>query len=388
MASAALTYRKSGVDIDLADKLVDHIQKKAPAIGGFAGLFPLDLDGCGPWDLVACTDGVGTKLKLAFALDKHDTIGIDLVAMSVNDLITCGAKPLIFLDYYATGKLSLKRSKRVIAGIMEGCRQGRCVLLGGETAEMPGMYPEGEYDLAGFAVGIVKRSEAVDGSKSTRETSSWAYPPPACTPTAARWCAKSSRVKTRQMGQGLLTPTRIYVDDILNLQAAFHAEQKIILGLSHITGGGLVENVPRILPRGRKAVLRKDAWKRPPLFAEVQRRGNVPEGEMWRTFNMGIGMVVVIRPDSLELAKKILPAARLISEIVAAHPGGRVVVVCHSAFIQTFISVVLGLPRDFVFYPFNASINSVRASNERYVIWRLNDISHLEGMPTGFGGIS
>ncbi|HEX7604607.1 MAG TPA: phosphoribosylformylglycinamidine cyclo-ligase [Polyangiaceae bacterium] len=317
MASDALTYKKSGVNIDLADKLVDHIAKKAPAIGGFAGLFPLDLDGSGPWELVACTDGVGTKLKLAFALNKHDTIGIDLVAMSVNDLVCCGAKPLIFLDYYATGKLKLQVSKKIIAGIMEGCRQGHSVLLGGETAEMPGMYPEGEYDLAGFAVGIVKRSEVIDGSKI--------YPGDLILGLPSSGLHSNGYSLARQVfkgkdlakwGKTLLTPTRIYVDEVQALQAAFRKEERIILGLSHITGGGLVENVPRILPRGRKAIFRKDAWKRLPIFDEIQRRGGVPEKEMWRTFNMGIGLVIVIRPDSLELARRTLPEARLIAEIV------------------------------------------------------------------------
>jgi phosphoribosylformylglycinamidine cyclo-ligase len=317
MATASLTYKKSGVNIDLADKLVDHIAKKAPAIGGFAGLFPLDLDGSGPWELVACTDGVGTKLKLAFALDRHDTIGIDLVAMSVNDLVCCGAKPLIFLDYYATGKLKLQVSKKIIAGIMEGCRQGRSVLLGGETAEMPGMYPEGEYDLAGFAVGIVKRSEVIDGSKI--------YPGDLILGLPSSGLHSNGYSLARQVfkgkdlskwGKTLLTPTRIYVDEVQALQRAFMKEERIILGLSHITGGGLVENVPRILPRGRKAIFRKDSWKRLPIFDEIQRRGQVPEKEMWRTFNMGIGLVIVIRPDSLELAKRTLPEARLIGEIV------------------------------------------------------------------------
>ena len=318
MATAALTYKKSGVDMDLADKLVDHIQKRAPAIGGFAGLFPLDLDGSGPWELVACTDGVGTKLKLAFSLDRHETIGIDLVAMSVNDLITCGAKPLIFLDYYATGKLDLKRSKKIIAGIMEGCRRGRCVLLGGETAEMPGFYPKGEYDLAGFAVGIVKRSEAIDGSKI--------FPGDLILGLPSSGLHSNGYSLARQVftgralskwGKTLLTPTRIYVEEISALQAAFRKADRIILGLSHITGGGLVENVPRVLPRSRKAVFRKDAWKRPFVFGELQRRGGVPDKEMWRTFNMGIGMVIIIRPDSLELARRTLPDARLIGEIVA-----------------------------------------------------------------------
>ncbi len=317
MASSTLTYRKSGVNIDLADKLVDHIQSKAPAIGGFAGLFPLDLDGTGPWELVACTDGVGTKLKLAFALDKHDTIGIDLVAMSVNDLVCCGAKPLIFLDYYATGKLKLQTSKKIISGIMEGCRQGRCVLLGGETAEMPGMYPKDEYDLAGFAVGIVKRDEVIDGSKIYPGDLILALPSSGLHSNGyslARQVFKGKDLK--KWAKQLLTPTRIYVDEVTRLKAALAKEEGIILGLSHITGGGLVENVPRILPRGRKAIFRKDSWKRAPIFTEIQRRGNVPEKEMWRTFNMGLGLVIVIRPDSLAAAKKALPEAIVVGEIV------------------------------------------------------------------------
>ena len=318
MSSATLTYRKSGVNIDLADKLVDHIQKKAPAIGGFAGLFPLDLDGDGPWELVACTDGVGTKLKLAFALDKHDTIGIDLVAMSVNDLVCCGAKPLIFLDYYATGKLDLKTSKRIIAGIMEGCRQGRCVLLGGETAEMPGMYPKDEYDLAGFAVGIVKRKEVIDGSKIYPGDLILALPSSGLHSNGYSLARQVFKGKDlAKFGKALLTPTRIYVDEVTALKKALREHESIILGLSHITGGGLVENVPRILPRGRKAIFRKDAWKPNPLFREIQRRGNVPEKEMWRTFNMGLGLVIVIRPDSLAVAQKALPEAILVGEIVA-----------------------------------------------------------------------
>ncbi len=316
--SATLTYRKSGVNIDLADKLVDHIQAKAPAIGGFAGLFPLDLDDDGPWELVACTDGVGTKLKLAFALDKHDTIGIDLVAMSVNDLVCCGAKPLIFLDYYATGKLKLATSKKIIGGIMEGCRMGRCVLLGGETAEMPGMYPKNEYDLAGFAVGIVKRSEVIDGSKIYPGDLILGLPSSGLHSNGyslARQVFKGKDLK--KWGKQLLTPTRIYVDEVLSLKKALRAKEQIILGLSHITGGGLVENVPRILPRGRKAIFRKDAWRQPAIFGEIQRRGNVPDKEMWRTFNMGLGLVIVIRPDSLEAALKALPEARVVGEIVA-----------------------------------------------------------------------
>ena len=315
--TTALTYRKSGVNIDLADKLVDHIHKKAPAIGGFAGLFPLDINGDGPYQLVACTDGVGTKLKIAFKLNKHETIGIDLVAMSVNDLITCGAKPLIFLDYYATGKLDLKRSKRILEGILEGCRLGRSALLGGETAEMPGFYPKGEYDLAGFAVGIVKQSEVIDGTKifpgdlilglRSSGLHSNGY-------SLVRKVFKGPLLK--KWGPKLLTPTRIYVDDILRLKEGLRQKGQIILGLSHITGGGIVENVPRILPKGCRAVFRKGSWAVPAVFTELQKRGRVPEAEMWRTFNMGIGMVIVIRPNSLFLAQQLLPEATLIGEIV------------------------------------------------------------------------
>ena len=259
--TATLSYRKSGVDTALADKLVDHIQKNAPAIGGFAGLYPLNLPGGEGYHLVACTDGVGTKLKIAFELDKHDTIGIDLVAMCVNDLITCGAKPLIFLDYYATGKLDLNRSKKILAGIIEGCRLGRSVLLGGETAEMPGFYQKGEYDLAGFSVGIVKRSEVIDGTKI--------FPGDLILGLKSSGLHSNGFSLVRQAFKGaalkkwapkLITPTRIYVDEIERLKQGLAAEDQIILGLAHITGGGIVENVPRVLPRGCRAVFKRSMW--------------------------------------------------------------------------------------------------------------------------------
>jgi phosphoribosylformylglycinamidine cyclo-ligase len=316
--NATLTYRKSGVNIDLADKLVDHIAKKNKAIGGFAGLFPLDLDGDGPYSLVACTDGVGTKLKVAFALNKHDTVGIDLVAMSVNDLICCGAKPLLFLDYYAMGKLDLSKSKAVLAGIMKGCQMSGCVLLGGETAEMPGMYEGGEYDLAGFAVGVVKRSEIVDGSKIFPGDLILGLPSSGLHSNGFSLVRKVFKgAALKRWGSKLLVPTRIYVKEIQKLSSALRAEGQIILGMAHITGGGLLENVPRFLPKGTKAVLHAQAWNLPPIMEEISRRGNVPDREMWRTFNMGIGMVVVIRPNSLAIAQKALPEARLIGEIVA-----------------------------------------------------------------------
>ena len=313
-----LTYKKSGVNTALADKLVEHLAKKNPAIGGFAGLFPLQLDGSGEkWDLVACTDGVGTKLRLAFLLDKHDTIGIDLVAMCVNDLVTCGAKPLIFLDYYATGKLDLRRSKAVLAGIMEGCKRGRSALLGGETAEMPGFYGPGEYDLAGFSVGLVKRSEVIDGSKIFPGDVILALPSSGLHSNGfslVRKILKGPALK--KLAPRLLTPTRIYVDEVARLKEGLRREGQIVLGLAHITGGGLVENVPRVLPKGCRAVFYKSAWRRPAIFEELQKRGGVPEADMWTTFNMGLGLVAVVRPDSVPAAKRALPELIEVGEIV------------------------------------------------------------------------
>ncbi|MDD5657797.1 MAG: phosphoribosylformylglycinamidine cyclo-ligase [Elusimicrobia bacterium] len=316
-----LTYKKTGVDIALADKLVDFLQKKSPAIGGFSGLFPIPADGGDPWRLVACTDGVGTKLKLAFALDRHDTIGIDLVAMCVNDLITCGARPLIFLDYYATGRLDLKRSKRIMTGILEGCRQGRSLLLGGETAEMPGFYPPGEYDLAGFSVGIVKRSEVIDGSKIFPGDLILGLPASGLHSNGYSLVRKVfSDRELKSWGPRLLKPTRIYVEQIDRLAAGLRQQGGIILGLAHITGGGIVENLPRVLPKRCRAVVERSRWTVPEIFGEIRRRGRVPEAEMWRTFNMGIGMTAVIRPGTLALARKLLPEARLIGEIRAGKP--------------------------------------------------------------------
>jgi phosphoribosylformylglycinamidine cyclo-ligase len=300
---------------------VEFLQKKSPAIGGFSGLFPIPADGGDPWQLVACTDGVGTKLKFAFALDRHNTIGIDLVAMCVNDLITCGAKPLIFLDYYATGSLDLKRSKSIMAGILEGCRQGRSLLLGGETAEMPGFYASGEYDLAGFSVGIVKRSDVIDGSKIRPGDMVLGLPSSGLHSNGFSLVRKVFTARhLGHWGPRLLTPTRIYVDQIERLRAGLLKQGHGILGLAHITGGGLVENAPRILPKRCRIVLNKGSWKVPEVFTELQRRGQVPEAEMWKTFNMGIGMVVVVRPESVALARKLDHELRLIGQVVAGRP--------------------------------------------------------------------
>ncbi len=319
-----LTYKKAGVDIDKADRLVDYIARRAPGIGGFAGLFPIEPGAKDPLCLVATTDGVGTKLKVAFSLDRHDTVGVDLVAMSANDLICCGAKPLFFLDYYATGKLDLERSKRLVDGILEGCRQAEMSLLGGETAEMPGFYPKGEYDLAGFAVGLVRKSEAVDGSK--------AFPGDVILGLPSSGLHSNGFSLVRRVFHGrllkkraaeLLTPTKIYVKEIRRLTEGLAKRRQAVLALAHITGGGLPENLPRVLPARCRAVIAKGSWDVPALFSEIALLGRVPEAEMWRTFNMGIGMAAVVRAESAELALRLIPSARVIGRLEAGRPEVR-----------------------------------------------------------------
>jgi phosphoribosylformylglycinamidine cyclo-ligase len=315
-----LTYKKSGVDIDKADSLVEYIKKKAPSIGGFAGLYPLKIDGKSRQCLVASTDGVGTKLKVAFHMNKHDTIGIDLVAMCVNDLITCGAKPLVFLDYYATSKLNVELSKKILHGILDGCSQAGAALLGGETAEMPDFYPKGEYDLAGFAVGLVDKRDIIDGSKIFPGDVVLGLPSTGLHSNGYSLARKIFKGKTlKTWGKKLLAPTKIYVEDVARLIRGLKKENQIVLGMAHITGGGLPGNVVRILPKRVRAVIRRDAWRVPKIFTEMQKKGRVPEADMWRTFNMGIGLVFVVRPDSLALAQKILPEAKIIGGISAGN---------------------------------------------------------------------
>ena len=315
-----LTYKKSGVDIDKADSLVEYIKKKAPSIGGFAGLYPLKIDGKSRQCLVASTDGVGTKLKVAFHMNKHDTIGVDLVAMCVNDLITCGAKPLIFLDYYATSKLNVELSKKILHGILDGCSQAGAALLGGETAEMPDFYPKGEYDLAGFAVGLVDKRDIIDGSKIFPGDVVLGLPSTGLHSNGYSLARKIFKGKTlKTWGKKLLEPTKIYVEDVARLIRGLKKENQIVLGMAHITGGGLPGNVVRILPKRVRAVIRRDAWRVPRIFTEMQKKGRVPEADMWRTFNMGIGLVFVVRPDSVALAQEILPEAKVIGGISAGN---------------------------------------------------------------------
>lgn len=311
------TYKKSGVDIKLADKFTEFLEKKSKAIGGFAGLLSIP-ETRGEYSLVASTDGVGTKLKLAFLLDRHDTIGIDLVAMCVNDLVCCGARPMIFLDYYATGRLDLARSKKIIDGILEGCRQGESVLLGGETAEMPGFYQPGEYDLAGFSVGIVKNSEVLDGRKVRAGDALIGLPSTGFHSNGFSLIRRvlDDKRLLKKYAARLLTPTKIYVKDVNRLRAALKREKQDVLALAHITGSGIPGNLPRVLPKQLGAVVMKDSWKVPGIMREIQRLGNIPEADMWDSFNMGLGMIAVVRPSAVKTALRTLKGSMVIGEVV------------------------------------------------------------------------
>jgi phosphoribosylformylglycinamidine cyclo-ligase len=311
-----MTYKGAGVDIEAGNRFVDMIKPLVKStsrpevltdIGGFGGLFSLNKDKYQSPVLVSSTDGVGTKLKLAFQLDRHNTVGIDLVAMCVNDIIVQGAEPLFFLDYLATGMLAPEKAAEIVEGIAEGCRQAGCALVGGETAELPGFYQDGEYDLAGFTVGVVDRDAIIDGSSiqvgeiligiASNGLHSNGY-------SLARRIVEERLEKGLEtilpalgepLVEALLRPTRIYVKSILNLLRDF-----TIQGMAHITGGGLLENVPRVLPRHCKAVIHKDSWPKPPLFEFLREAGNLEERELYRTFNYGIGMVLVVQKNDVD----------------------------------------------------------------------------------------
>jgi phosphoribosylformylglycinamidine cyclo-ligase len=341
--AAGLSYRDAGVDIDAGDALVDRIKPLARAtlregvlagIGGFGALFEVPKRYREPV-LVSGTDGVGTKLKLAFQLNRHDTVGIDLVAMSVNDILVQGAEPLFFLDYFACGKLDVGTAAAVIGGIAEGCRQAGCALIGGETAEMPGMYPEGEYDLAGFAVGAVEKSGIIDGRSIVPGDAVIALAssgPHSNGYSLVRRIVEvsgsnlSADFHGRSLGEALLAPTRIYVKPVLRLLA-----EVPVKGLAHITGGGIVENVPRVLPDAVKAVIRRDSWTLPAVFQWLQATGRVADAEMHRVFNCGIGMVLVMAPGHVKTALDLLNGAGeqawLAGEIVTRNSGDAATVV-------------------------------------------------------------
>jgi len=323
----SLSYRDAGVDIDAGNELVERIKPAVKStmrpevltgLGGFGALFKMDLDRWREPLLVSGTDGVGTKLMLARQLGKHDTIGIDLVAMCVNDILTCGAEPLFFLDYFATGQLQLDEAQAVVEGIAAGCRLAGCALIGGETAEMPGMYGAGEYDLAGFSVGAVERSDLLDGSRiaaghhilglASSGPHSNGY-------SLIRKVIERSEAdlestitapsgETVTLGSALLAPTRIYVKPILNL-----LRNGRIDGLAHITGGGLTENIVRILPEGLGIEIDTLAWTQPEVFGWLQENGAITDAEMLRTFNCGIGMVMIV--PEIEAGKLLQQATEL-----------------------------------------------------------------------------
>ena len=332
---SSLTYKDSGVDITKGNQLIEKIKPIAKStlrpgvlggLGGFGAMFEIPLEKYKNPVLISGTDGVGTKLKVAEMLNKHDTIGIDLVAMCVNDLIVQGAEPLFFLDYYATGSLNPEIATSVIEGIGEGCRQSGCSLIGGETAEMPGMYNGEEYDLAGFCVGIVDKNQVIDGSKVNEGDHIVALGssgPHSNGYSLIRKVLEKSTPSAEQL-TSLIEPTRIYVKSILSLSNTLPVH-----AISHITGGGLLENIPRVLPDHLSAKLNSNSWSQPEIFKWLQKEGNIDSHEMYRVLNCGVGMVVIISKESSSQAIEHLSAcgenAWLIGEVV--HSKGEQVII-------------------------------------------------------------
>ncbi|MBW2466252.1 MAG: phosphoribosylformylglycinamidine cyclo-ligase [Deltaproteobacteria bacterium] len=309
-------YSEAGVDIDKGNELVSRIKSiVAPTfgrgvltdIGGFSGLYAIGADQFDDPVLVSSTDGVGTKLNIAKQCNKHDTIGIDLVAMCVNDIAVGGARPLFFLDYLSVGKLDIEVASDIIRGVAEGCKISKCSLIGGETAEMPGLYAEGDYDLAGFVVGIADRNKIIDGSEikvgdriiglasSGLHSNGYSLVRKICFEEMGLSVNDHIEEFGCTLGEELLKPTRIYSESILNLNKNFK-----VSGLVHITGGGFIDNIPRILPKGSRAIIHYDSWDVPPVFSFLKTNGNISSQEMCRTFNMGIGMVVIVDEDILD----------------------------------------------------------------------------------------
>ncbi|MBQ1942215.1 MAG: phosphoribosylformylglycinamidine cyclo-ligase [Clostridia bacterium] len=332
------SYKEAGVDITAGYKAVElmksHIARTMTSgvcsdIGGFGGLFELDVKGMERPVLVSGTDGVGTKLKIAFLMDKHDTVGIDCVAMCVNDIICCGAKPLFFLDYIACGKNVPEKIADIVKGVAEGCVQSGCALIGGETAEMPGFYPIDEYDLAGYSTGVVDRCKILNNSTMKEGDVIIALPSSGVHSNGFSLVRKvfdveSADLKTpveelggKSLGETLLTPTKIYVKPMLKL-----FENVTVKGVSHITGGGFYENIPRSIPDGLGAVIDRKAVRVLPIFEHIAKTGNIPERDMFNTYNMGVGMSIVVPADEVEIAIEVLKSngedAYVIGEIIAS----------------------------------------------------------------------
>lgn len=329
------SYKAAGVDITAGYRAVElmkkHVARTMPEgradIGGFGGLFPLDMAGMKEPVLVSGTDGVGTKIKLAFLMDKHDTVGIDCVAMCVNDIVCCGAKPLFFLDYIACGRNFPEKIASIVGGVAEGCVRAGCALIGGETAEHPGLMPEEEYDLAGFAVGVVDKSEVIDNTAMKEGDLMLALPSSGVHSNGFSLVRKVLDVENcdltapvaelggKGLGETLLTPTEIYVKPVLAL-----LKEVTVRGISHITGGGFYENMPRSIPKGLGVVIDRGAVRVPPIFGLIQKRGNISEHDMFNTFNMGVGMSVVVAREDAVRAIDVLKAngvdAYIIGKIV------------------------------------------------------------------------
>lgn len=341
MKSFSETYKESGVDITAGYKAVElmknHVARTLTSgvvseVGGFGGLFELDIEDIKKPVLVSGTDGVGTKLKLAFLMDKHDTVGIDCVAMCVNDIICCGAKPQFFLDYIATGKNVPEKMADIVAGVAEGCVQSGSALIGGETAEMPGFYPEDEYDLAGFSVGVVDKDKIIDKnrvkagdvilalSSSGFHSNGYSLVRKVFDVENADLSEKPVELGGETLGEALLKPTKIYVKPILKL-----LETVEVKSIAHITGGGFYENIPRSLPEGMCAKIKKADVKVLPIFELIMQKGNIPERDMFNTFNMGVGMTVIVAKDRAEEALSVLKScgedAYILGEVIAGNEG-------------------------------------------------------------------
>jgi phosphoribosylformylglycinamidine cyclo-ligase len=329
----AITYKDAGVDIDAGNMAVEKMKSYVKKtfrpevltdLGSFAGLFALDTKKYKEPVLIAGTDGVGTKLRVAMLLDKHDTIGIDAVAMCVNDILVQGAEPLFFLDYVAVGKLKPDKVATIVKGVAEGCLQSNCSLIGGETAEMPGFYGEDEYDIAGFAVGVAEKSKIINGSGLTEGDVLIGLP---STGLHSNGYSLARRIlleneKNAQtyveelgmtVGEAMLVPTRIYVKDVMPL-----FEKVDIKGMCHITGGGLIENLPRVFPKGIAVKIDTKTWQKPPIFDFMQKIGEVQDDEMYRVFNMGVGFVIMVKPSDADTVLQACPDAFVMGKFVKA----------------------------------------------------------------------